>query len=242
MYCNYDAWLNPNSELGNEIIWEFMDACKLVAGFLPLQNDFKQLNPLLTAPNNKVAADAIEIMSNYIADKERSVRVITRVVEYQTFTFVYALDFVKWAQSSGYSIPKDLSNLLDELITTLKKTDQADVNKSPVKTNGSAGRPKTKEKNAQILKKLIESMTVGIEFTPTALPGNAKNLLDACKRIERAKTSKTSTFQTTPSTFKRWLKLTGYTFKTGRTLAKETNYWTKLCVETMVKIPDDIFI
>ena len=119
---------SPNSELGNEIIWEFMDACKLVAGYLPLQNDHEQLNPILTATNNRIAANAKQIMSNYIADKEKSVRMITRVDEYQTFNFVYALDFVKWAQSSGYSIPKDLSNLFDELITTFKKTDQADLN------------------------------------------------------------------------------------------------------------------
>lgn len=108
--------------------------------------------------------------------------------------------------------------------------------------NVSVGRPKTTNKNAQILKNLIESMTIDIEVTPNKLAGSAKDLLDACQRIEKAQSNKRKIFQITLPTFNSWLKLTGYSFKTGRTLANERNYWTRLCVKTMGKIPNDIFM
>ena len=53
--------------------------------------------------------------------------------------------------------------------------------------NKSAGRPKSVEKNAAILKEIIVILTEGENINPDSLPGNARDLNDACKRITREK-------------------------------------------------------
>ena len=104
----------------------------------------------------------------------------------------------------------------------------------------SAGRPKSVEKNAAILKEIIVILTEGKNINHDRLPGNAGNLHDACKRIAREK-SKKNMFITSLSTFKEWLKAAGYGFGNGRTPSIETKYWTDLCVENIGKIDSVIF-
>jgi hypothetical protein len=94
---------------------------------------------------------------------------------------------------------------------------------------------------AKILSLLIESMTKERNIDPGSLPGSVANLLDACQRIEKAKTGKERVFSTTVTTFKEWLSNTGYGFGSGRPPKKETTYWTSLCVETMGKIDAEVF-
>ncbi len=104
----------------------------------------------------------------------------------------------------------------------------------------SAGRPKSVEKNAEILKEIIVILTEGKNINHDRLPGNAGNLHDACKRITREK-SKKNMFNTSLSTFKEWLKAAGYRFGNGRTPSIEAKYWTDLCVENIGKIDSVIF-
>ncbi|MDV6348615.1 hypothetical protein R2083_13920 [Nitrosomonas sp. Is35] len=106
--------------------------------------------------------------------------------------------------------------------------------------NKSAGRPKSVEKNAAILKEIIKILTEGKNINPDSLPGNAGDLHDACKRIAKEK-SRRNMFNTSLSTFKEWLKAAGYGFRNGRTPSIEAKYWTDLCVENIGKIDSVIF-
>jgi hypothetical protein len=108
-------------------------------------------------------------------------------------------------------------------------------------SRGSKGRPPEVKMKAKILSLLIESMTKERNIDPGSLPGSVANLLDACQRIEKAKTGKERVFSTTVTTFKEWLSNTGYGFGSGRPPKKETTYWTSLCVETMGKIDAEVF-
>lgn len=110
-----------------------------------------------------------------------------------------------------------------------------------ISTRAKAGRPKEIDGKAQLVHRLIESMVVGKGLPPGALPGSAADLLDACKRIEKAKTGQNKVFSTTEDTFKTWVKAAGYGFKTGRPVETELGYWVRLCVETMGNITIDIF-
>lgn len=104
-----------------------------------------------------------------------------------------------------------------------------------------SGRPKTIYRKACILRQLIDHMAKGKGIEPENLPGTAANLLDACQRIEESKTGKKSTFSTSEDTFKTWLKYSGYGFKGGRAPKDEAHFWTRLCVETMGLMDEDIF-
>ena len=55
------------------------------------------------------------------------------------------------------------------------------------------------------------------------------------------KNRKNNIFSTSLSTFKEWLKASGYGFGNGRTPSIEAKYWTTLCVENIVKIESAIF-
>lgn len=106
--------------------------------------------------------------------------------------------------------------------------------------NKSIGRPKSIEKNARILKQIIESLTDGKMINHTKLPGSADNLLEACKRIAQAK-SKKNMFSISLGAFKKWLKVTGYGFGNGRTPTNEKNYWTDLGAKNIEKIDQKVF-
>ena len=119
---------------------------------------------------------------------------------------------------------------------------------APVKLNqqpqGGArkGRPRSVDTKALILGRLIEIMLHGTEYKASALPGCADDLLDACQRIEKNKTRKSSVFGgATSATFHTWLNSAGYGMKSGRTPAAEENYWTSILPKAMGKITDDIF-
>lgn len=103
------------------------------------------------------------------------------------------------------------------------------------------GRPPVINQKAEILSHLIERMTNGTQINPSELPGSASDLLDACQRMERAKTNKCFVFSTTLDAFKTWLKPTGYGFSDGRTPKAEENYWTQQCVKTMGLIELEVF-
>ena len=105
------------------------------------------------------------------------------------------------------------------------------------------GRPRSVEPKLVILGKLIEIMLNGTDCKATALPGSAADLLDACQRIEKGKTRKTSVFGgATSNTFITWLNSAGYGMKIGRTRAAERNYWTSILPKVMEKVPHDIFL
>ena len=87
-----------------------------------------------------------------------------------------------------------------------------------VKEKAKGGRPKTIEKKANAVRQIIElfEKTAGIKFESNDLPGSAADLLEACQRIERAKTNKFKAFDTTEGAFNKWLKSAGYGFSPGR--------------------------
>ena len=110
------------------------------------------------------------------------------------------------------------------------------------KVKARGGRPRVNGKKAEKLRRLIEAMTAGKTLNTCALPGSAANLLDACQRIEKARTGKAATFGgSTAGTFDTLLKTAGYSVKKGRTPIGEKTYWTDLCVKTIGKMPVDVF-
>jgi hypothetical protein len=112
----------------------------------------------------------------------------------------------------------------------------------PVTTITRGGRPREINKKVCMLRQIITHMTAVKMIQLNVLPGSSADLLDACQRIEKAKTGRIKVFKTTEGTFKKWLIAAGYRFKPGRTLKDEEKFWTKLCVDTMVNIPPDVFI
>jgi hypothetical protein len=110
------------------------------------------------------------------------------------------------------------------------------------KTKARVGRPTVKHKKVAILSQIIGAMTAGKTLNTGSLPGSAADLFDACKRIERAQTGKATVFgAATLDTFVTWLQQSGFSMKIGRTPNNEKTYWTDLCVQTMVKMPANIF-
>lgn len=110
------------------------------------------------------------------------------------------------------------------------------------KTKG--GRPKMSGKKANAVRMIIElfEKTAENEFTSNDLPGSAADLLDACKRIEKAVTNKASLFgDITADTFKTWLKAAGYGFSPGRTRDAEEKYWTNKCPQIAGIITPEVF-
>jgi len=110
------------------------------------------------------------------------------------------------------------------------------------KTKARGGRPTVKHEKVAILSQIIGAMIAEEKLNTGSLPGSAADLFDACKRIERAQTGKANMFgAATLDTFVTWLQQSGFSMKIGRTPNNEKTYWTDLCVQTMVKIPANIF-
>lgn len=136
-------------------------------------------------------------------------------------------------------LPKKEAKILTRfLIPTTAPAAEAKAEAVPA--SRKSGRPKSIKNNATILKQIIESLTEDESINPTELPGSAKNLQEACKRISQSKLGK-NLFSITPETFKNWLKAAGFGFGSGRTQTKEENYWTNLCVKNIEKINPGIF-
>lgn len=163
-------------------------------------------------------------------------------------------DFVTWASSlsTPWDMPPELVALAQKpealagkpvpAPTTSAYMEGSDAEPEQLEAQKKGGRPREIGKKADVLRKLITAMTVGRELDTRDMPGSAANLLDACQRIEKAKNhNRAELFDTTEDTFKTWLTTAGYSFKNGRTPKIEEQYWTKLCVETMGKIPPEVF-
>lgn len=104
-----------------------------------------------------------------------------------------------------------------------------------------AGRPKTIEKKAHVLRQVIEAMTKGANVDPADLPGSIADLFDACQRIEKSKLGKCHVFRGSLETFRSWLKASGYGFQGGRPPKEERRYWTERFLKTTPLIEAGIF-
>lgn len=114
----------------------------------------------------------------------------------------------------------------------------------PVKAKAKGGRPKTIDKKANAVRKIIEAFEKAAKrkFESDSLPGSAADLLNTCKQMEKAQTKKNSLFGgTTTNTFNTWLHAAGYSFSPGRTPDVKGQYWTQLCVKTIGLITSDVF-
>jgi hypothetical protein len=115
---------------------------------------------------------------------------------------------------------------------------------APAEAKAKVGRPKTVNKKANVVRQIIEAVekVAKRKFESNNLPGSAADLLNTCKRIEKAITDKTSLFGgATADTFNTWLKAAGYGFSSGRTPNAEDQYWAQLCVKTVVLITPEVF-
>lgn len=114
----------------------------------------------------------------------------------------------------------------------------------PVKAKAKGGRPKTIDKKANAVRQIIEAFekVAKRKFESDALPGSAADLLNTCKRMEKAQTKKNFLFGgTTANAFNTWLHAAGYGFSPGRTPDVEGQYWTQLYVKTIGLITPEIF-
>lgn len=118
MNKNYEQWLRLNADYDGEILWELMDACKLIAGYIPYCDNNQHLNIELVATNNRNVATMRNILDEFCLDSQKSVRMVIREYETETLPvithvesqFVYALDFTEWAKSKGYQIPLEIAD------------------------------------------------------------------------------------------------------------------------------------
>ncbi|SEQ53516.1 hypothetical protein SAMN05421510_10768 [Nitrosomonas ureae] len=129
---------------------------------------------------------------------------------------------------------------LEELLGYQNSNTKQVFKQSKSTISKSAGRPKSVKNNAMILNEIIKVLAEGKNIIPGRLPGSARDLHDACKRIAQAKLQK-NMFNTTLNTFKEWLKAAGYGFGNGRTPSIEAKFWTDLCVKNIGKIDSGIF-
>jgi len=149
---------------------------------------------------------------------------------------------IEWVKDTDgeFTLPVDFVRQIEEAKVEVLLQETA----RPRGVNGNkimGGRPKEIDKKADLLRKLISLMHTDKTLDPGALPGSVADFLDACQRIEKAKTNEINVFSTTKETIKTWLIAAGYRVKIGRTSKDEAKYWTRLCVETMGKIPPDVF-
>lgn len=140
--------------------------------------------------------------------------------------------WIEWAQGKGYVVPQQF---FEAVVGNPVR------NSVTISAKAKGGRPKTIEKKAHILRLLIERMTNGNEIDPSNLPGSASNLFEACRRIEKEKSSKEKIFDKGEGAFRTWLNAAGYRFGDGRTPDNEARYWTLLCVQTMGLIEAEVF-
>jgi len=127
MRTNYAPWSRPGED--GQIYWALDDAYKLVAGWLPLEDDDKQLFPKLTAPNNRARAEQLNLMSKFRQrnppcrmrqdEIDAELEADARVKHIPTH-YVHASDFVEWAKSEGYAILTELQGALSETSDTGK--------------------------------------------------------------------------------------------------------------------------
>lgn len=161
-----------------------------------------------------------------------------------------------WMDSKGYELVREVeaeeqaahvSKVAQAVEEAERKAQEEAASKnqavSAVVTKGKGGRPKTIDKKANAVRKIIEifEKAAGIKFKSNALPGSAVDLLDACRRIEKGKTKKCDVFGSSTDSFKDCLKAAGYGFAAGRTLDAEKKYWTLLSVETVELFTPEVF-
>lgn len=136
MNDNYSQWLIPNEEYEDQILWELLDACKLIAGYVPYFDDNQHLNIELVAQNNRNIATMRSILGDFETDGKKHVRMAVYISPRKNKpklrkvqrNFVYALDFVKWAKAMGYEVP---SNIVNALHTTIKDIQISYKNSEP---------------------------------------------------------------------------------------------------------------
>lgn len=139
MRTNYAPWFRPGED--GQIYWVLDDAYKLVAGWLPLEDDDKQLSPKLTAPNNRAKAEQLNLMSDFrqlnprcrMRQHEVDVELEADAgVKHIPTHYVHASDFIEWAKSEGYAIPTELQHALSETSDTEKLDIHTGVKVNPI--------------------------------------------------------------------------------------------------------------
>ena len=162
--------------------------------------------------------------------------------DYAAYTEIYLKEMARWAVSVVHwdNLPPELLNLINvpDIDTVGQLEDKPEPSANLIKS--TRGRPKVLNKKADTLYEIISHM-YSMKSDSNVLPGSASDLLEACRRIEKAKIGEIKVFRTTVEPFKGWVAAAGYRFKTGRTLNGEKKFWTQCCVKTMSKIPPDIF-
>lgn len=170
--------------------------------------------------------------------------------------------WLEWAKSKGYEtghltkyMGKTMSDndaalfarIGDMLEPYLKPIDYEQAAPTyPPSTDGKplrTGRPPSIRAKAEIVRQIVVAFeqVAETQFNPGALPGKATDLLDACQRIEKSLTGKTSKMMATQEAFKDWLRTAGYSFPNGRTPKDQETFWTHLAPAITGKISAEVF-
>jgi hypothetical protein len=102
----YAGRLTPNYR--RVVYWEFKEACYLLAGVIPDEND--ELKPT----TNRHIVTAQDLQIDYRNAQTKDIKTVVRNDKYKVggkevhinLTFVKAKDFVAWAKFTGYEIPE----------------------------------------------------------------------------------------------------------------------------------------
>lgn len=112
----------------------------------------------------------------------------------------------------------------------------------PASVKGKTGRPSDLKKKQGVVLAIVKAFEeVMGQFKSSKLPAPKKDFIDACRRLEKAKTDKAVLFGTvTAATVTTWLKPSGYQFATGTPSGVKNPYTSKLPAITD-KISADVF-
>lgn len=162
-------------------------------------------------------------------------------------------NFLRLPLFAAWAVGFEWSELPPELVALAQSSDkQTDAPAARPHDNTSVndgtrvaktGRPPEIARKAEILRQIIiaAEQVAGKQFTPAALPGNADDLLAACKRIEKALTDKILLMEASTETFKGWLRKAGYSFPNGRAPKGQETFWTHIAPKTTGKINAGVF-
>lgn len=110
---DYDAFMYPDHE--GEVWFQLEEGYKLVAGWLPVVDDSKQLSPVLKAPDNRAKVSVSNLLADFHEANRLSAdgkgdavypcRVRDEVSNGISTFYVHAADFIKWAESKGFEVP-----------------------------------------------------------------------------------------------------------------------------------------
>lgn len=125
---DYSPFLHVQGD--GTIWWPLADAVKLGAGYLPLRDDDRDLNPVLRAKSNRVRSNERTLFSEF--SPEHYTHAHPRILERDDGRYVEAREFLNWLSQHLAAQPESAMLFPDDLSRAVRKATGAPIEHSTV--------------------------------------------------------------------------------------------------------------